>query len=313
MWTERKGTGASLQSATGLLSSRPNIHRILEWFGLEGTFKIILFKPPGSALLCQSQLFLQHWQPVTACLTDSLSVTGRQSLASGRQREKWGFWQHPRVFLLVAGATFPPACCRTEYLLGSEWCWPCILHGSHQNCCPLMFLCFQITNYDSANRSVIDWAVKLDGWGGACWHTYFFITVRVYDYTGFLLMFRNLLMFLASGLFTFVPSVFCHLPLGGVHQQDSGGKRACSLALLLAVQLSTLDNSSCKEKWKKKLFSALLQFCLVTSCKKTPLHSSAESCGPLKYANCYHSTWNTPVILVKGGVLKSIMTDTVAL
>lgn len=53
-----------------------------------------------------------------------------------------------------------------------------------------------------------------------------FTTVRVHDYTGFLL-FRNLLVFLASGLFTFVLSVFCHLPLGGVHQQNSGGVRAC--------------------------------------------------------------------------------------
>lgn len=35
-------------------------------------------------------------------------------------------------------------------------------------------------------------------------HTYFFNTVKVYDYADFLLLVRNLLMLLASGLFTFL-------------------------------------------------------------------------------------------------------------
>lgn len=44
-----------------------------------------------------------------------------------------------------------------------------------------------------------------------------------------LLLIRDLLMFLANGLFTFL-LFFFHLPLGGVDKQNSGGKRICSVA-----------------------------------------------------------------------------------
>lgn len=57
-----------------------------------------------------------------------------------------------------------------------------------------------------------------------------FNIVRVHDYADFLLLVRNLLMFLDSGLFTFLLFFFFYVPLGGVSKQNSGGKRICSVA-----------------------------------------------------------------------------------
>lgn len=113
------------------------------------------------------------------------------------------------------------------------------------------------------NRTATDTAVELDGRWGACVDIPVLLELMLTQtfccwlgtcWLGFFLLFVHL-------------STFCflsfYLPLGGVHKQNAGGKRACSVAWLLAKS--------------------------------------------------FHFLRNTYLISVKGGVLKAIISDTVAL